>query len=384
MSALDRDAVDALAVRANVDPETRAAVGVIVDMVRASSALARDTEEALDALRTRAHDAAIAHIANLSAERELGERANAWHLLLALLEIPDGDARHAKNGVDAAITAATWRDLGLWCAHFRERYAMLGITLEILDWSQYYLRGELYRVGALQVELHAFGGCAHAFRHRETREVRWLANPGMWFSCGGRRYSASAQPDAREAVGTMMADVAEGHPIDVLAGAADLDRIETLDRDAWDLVVSPDTMMMEMHIPADAGLELRAFVASLRAGAALFERLRPGVTPRGVFGEAWLLDPQVRTLLPNNFGIAAFQSVCALLPGKIPEAKTVRRLFGPNATRASVIAAPRDEMTSLQRAAAAFLSEPASSLCAAGGVLLGDGLDALERAVGFC
>jgi hypothetical protein len=374
--------IEALAARAGIDDETRRALAQVVAIADASKTLARDTEEALETLRTSPSGAAIERIASLPSARELGERAPVWHLLLALLEIPDGDVRHAQNGVDPQITDATWRDLGLWCAHFRERYAVLGITLEILDWAQYYLRGELYRVGAVQWELRAFGGSARGFSHRRTREVRWLASPGVWLSCGGRRYSALAEPGAREARGTLTADAVEGHPIDTQRGAADLERVECLNlRDEWDVLVAPDTMLLEMHIPADAGLELRAFVASARSASALFARLRPGVKARGVFGEAWLLDPQVRELLPNHVGIAAFQGASALLPGKIPEAKTVRRLFGPNATRASAVVAPREGMTSLQRAAAKFLEDPSHVLCAARGVLLDDGLDALERAV---
>jgi hypothetical protein len=89
----------------------------------------------------------------------------------------------------------------------------------------------------------------------------------------------------------------------------------------------------------------------------------------------------VRLLLPNSPGIAALQSACALLPGGIPEAKTIRRFFGENATRASIASAPRERMTSLQRALATFVEEPEHKLCAACGVLLAHDLDALERAV---
>jgi len=382
---LDRATVDALAVRASVDAETRAALAELVDTVLTQSAVARDTQEALAALETR--DAAVVAVSSLPAERTLGPRAPLWHLLLALLEMVDGDARHARSGIDPSITSATWGDMGLWSAHFRERHATLGITLEVLDWSQRYLRGDLLRVGLLQWDLRSFAGCAHGFRHRGTGQIRWLARPGVSFSCGGRRYlerggpRIAVEPDAREAVGTTNADFVEGHPIDTLAGAADLNRLDRLRRPDWDLVVSPETVMMEMHIPSDAGLDLREIVASARAAAALFQRLRPGVVPAGVFGEAWLLDPQVRALLPHHSQLAAFQTACALLPGQIPEAKTVRRLFGPDATRAKVVAAPRAAMSSLQRAAAGFLDDPAQVLCAAGGVLLHDGLDALERSL---
>src|SRR6202040_4299908 len=110
---------------------------------------------------------------------------------LALLEVPAAEARHARRGVSVAVTRATLADLPLWCRHFRKQTGMAGISLEILDWAQSYLRGELYRIGAMQFELQPFSGPLVAFRHRDTGELRALALPATSFD-----------------------DVATGNPID--------------------------------------------------------------------------------------------------------------------------------------------------------------------------
>lgn len=98
-----------------------------------------------------------------------------WHVLLALLQLPAADARHAAGGIDPAISVATWRDLGAWCEQFRTRFGVVGSSLEILAWAQSYLRGGVLRVGAVQWELRAFARPILALRRARTGELRVVA-----------------------------------------------------------------------------------------------------------------------------------------------------------------------------------------------------------------
>jgi hypothetical protein len=337
------------------------------------------TKDALLAFAAHAAEGEIARDLDAVRAGRIEARAPMWNLLLALRQIDEGDARHAKLGIDRDISDATWRDIGLWATTFRERLGFLGITTEILDWAQSYLRGGVVRVGAVQWEFRESYASAWAFRHRETREVRFAIAPGTWLSYNGRHRCDAGE--GRRAEGEVTETCVRAHPIDVRRGAADARTLVTFERDAWETLLEPTSPMMEMHIPADAPLDLAGFVASARRAERLFARLDPR-TPAGCFGDAWLLDPQVREMMPNNFGIAAFQSATSLLPGGIPEAKTIRRFFGANATRASIATLARgDKMSSLQRAIIAFVAKPENMLCAACGVLLRHDVDALERAV---
>ncbi|MGH7440917.1 MAG: hypothetical protein ACRENE_35015, partial [Polyangiaceae bacterium] len=267
--------------------------------------------------------------------------------------------------------------LALWCGHFQVRYGLAGITLEILDWSQSYLQGNLVRLGSVEWELRE--SYAAAWSLLRGAERRWVIAPGTWLSYGGRHRCAGGEPGARRAGGSIDDERVVAHPIDTSRGAVDLDTVITLDRAEWTCELSPASTLLEMHIPEDARLELAAFVQSARRAERLFARF-DARKPEGAFGDAWLLDPQIRALLPRSAGIAVLQAAVALVPGAIPEEKTLRRLFGPTATRASVLASSRVSMTSLQRAVAAFLEDRGNMLSAACGVLPGDALDALERA----
>jgi hypothetical protein len=351
--------LDALAARANLDGPTRDAL-----LAFAASADEVELQRDLEAVRCG----------------RIEDRPPLWNLLLALRQIDEGDARHAELGVERDVSDATWRDIGLWATTFRERMGFVGITTEILGWAQSYLRGGVIRVGAVQWEFRTSYASAFAFRHRETGEVRYAAAPGRWLSYGGRHRCAEGTSGARRAGGEVTDAYVRAHPIDVRRARVDLETLARFERDAWETLLEPASPMMEMHIPADAPLDLASFVASARRAERIFARF-DARSPAGFFGDAWLLDPQVRELLPNHFGIAAFQSAVSLLPGGIPEAKTVRRFFGANATRASIATLPQTGMSSLQRAIVGFVAKPENMLCAACGMLLRHDVDAIERAL---
>jgi hypothetical protein len=271
-------------------------------MIERLAALARidavTTGALLDALPKLDLAAARRHAERFDrAELEQGTRGMLFNLLVALLQLPQALERHRQLGIEPVMSRRTFSDLAVWCLHHRKRAGQLGLTVEILDWSQHHLRGELLRVGALQFEPAPFRG-----------------PPGL---------------------------------------------------------VPPGTALLEIHIPADTRLSLDAFFASGREAIALFERLKPGLELRGFFGEAWLLDPQVLGLLPEHQELARLQKVATLFPGRIPEAKTIRRLFGPDATRADVVKRPRERLSALQRSVAQFLADPENALKAHGGLWLG-------------
>jgi hypothetical protein len=93
------------------------------------------------------------------------------------------------------------------------------------------------------------------------------------------------------------------------------------------------------------------------------------------------MGPIARRLLPDHAGIADLQRVCELYPSTIPEEKTIRRFFGPEATRADVLRRPAAGTPSLLSRLAALLSDPAFALRAGGAVILNTELDRLTDAI---
>ena len=129
-------------------------VGVPEDVVQTLRAITGLPElEALSMLLTHAPNVAIGKISRAGlAERYGRDGARACYLALALFQVPAAEERREAAGIDPALTAATLADLGVWARHFLKRRAFHGITLDILNWSQRYLTGDLVRnrVGAIR------------------------------------------------------------------------------------------------------------------------------------------------------------------------------------------------------------------------------------------
>lgn len=340
---LDAPAVLAAGERIGLASDVLAAVRDVLDRVASDLALARTTEALLERLANDPSSSdAIAAVRAADVPFD-AETSRTFYLVLALAQIPAAEARHAARDIDPSITRATMADVAVWVRHFAKQIGARGITLEILEWAQRYLRGDLLRVGSLQFDLVPFASAIRVYREPMTREL--------------------AATDL------------DGRAIDLTRGEVTSERF---DPSGWELVLAPGTPVLDMHVPADSFLSIRRIGKSIYEAVQHFARLSPGIEPRAVAGEAWILDPQVRTLLPRNAGIHALQAACRLYPSALPEAKTIRRLFGPDVVRADLPSLPRDRMNSLQRAVVDLLACPDASLRARGGFILREELERME------
>jgi hypothetical protein len=328
----------AIAEVSRFEAEIMADAGLARTLSRLRRALGESpTEVALDAVRE----------ADLAAR--LGrERARGFYLVLALSQVASAEARHERQGIPRAISQATLEDIETWVRHFHRQTGRVGLTSEVLGWTQRYLRGDLYRIGALQFELRPWETPLRVLRHRRSRALRVSFRDD-----DGTRRAVDADTGAL------------GDPVD-----------DAFDAREWELVFDRGMPALDMHIPAGTRLGIVEFARAIRDAYAFYAEHAPGVTPAGAGGEAWLLDPQVRTLLPNNLGLHALQSVCVLHPGVcVTEEQTIQRLFGPDVCRADLPSLCGDGMTSLLRAVVTFLSDPQRQLRACGGLILREELE---------
>jgi hypothetical protein len=318
-----------------------------VEAIARDEALARELEAPHTALLETPPHEAIARVKERDLPSALGvSAAREAFLVLALSQIPAARARHVREAVPDEVSWATLSDLAIWVLHFELQTGAPGITVEILDWAQRYLRGDLFRIGALQCDLRPFGGPIRVYRHQRDRSLR----PTLL--------------DGREI------DPRTGDPFDDPSARPPID-------DAWSLVTDPSSPILDMHIPAGTKLGEREVAHAIRDGLAFFAARRPEVSPVGAAGEAWLLDPQMTFLLPKNAGLHAIQADCCLYRSVLLEAKTIRRLFGPDVTREMLPMLPRERMTSLLRSVVDHLADPKNTLRARGGLLLREVLDAI-------
>ncbi len=342
--------VVAAAARIDLSEPARATVAATVARLAHEPELAERFDRLAGRLRDAPPDEAVAAVAAEKLEGHVGvPAARALYLCLVLTEIAAAEARHARLGVSPDVSRATVGDVAIWVAHYEKQLGYAGLTHEIVGWSQRYLRGELYRIGILQFDLMPFDGAIRA--HREL------------------------------ASGRLALTTLAGESIDPTTGALSLAAAPTTG-EGWRLVLGPGTPVLDMHIPAGTKLDVRGVAHAIRDAYRFFARLRPEVVPVGACGEAWLLDPQMRELLPTNVGLHAIQMACALYPSTLREEKTITRLFGPDVTRDDLPTIAFPGMTSLHRAVIAFLGNPTRHLRARGGLLMREELDRILALVG--
>jgi glycosyltransferase involved in cell wall biosynthesis len=340
------DTVVASGARVGLDPAALDALSALVARVKDTPTLKSMTHELAGLLHTAPPSVAIAQIASADLEHSLGVvDARAFYLLLALLEVPAAEARHEARGVDPETVRATLGDLAQWARELHGATGVVGITLEILEWAQRYLRGELFRVGPLQFDLRPFAAPMRVFRHRGTRALAALT--------------------------------LDGRPVDLRTGTIGGDDVPA---GPWDVVLEPGSPVLEMWMPGSLSrVTLREVASGMRRAYALFARLSPETVPVAVCGETWRLDPQLGDVLPAESGVLDIQRACQLYPSSLSEAKTLRRLFGPDVRRDDLASLPRERLSSVQRAIADFLASPARSLAPRGGFVLRTDLEAMPE-----
>lgn len=340
---------DRLEERARLADLPEEAISALPEM--AATLTTRIGLEALEKLATdlssRSPTDAIAAVRSAELETRYGvPDARRAYLFLALSQLEATEARHRAQHIDASITRLTLSDIGIWVRHFQVQLGMVALTIEILDWAQRYLRGDLLRLGALQFDLRPFRGPIAVYR-RASGELTVVWQDGF----------------------------RDGDVIDPRTGARTKKPFTPRPND--ERVLDPNSLVLDMHIPAGTRLGLPEFAHAIRDARAFFAARSPDAQPVAACGEAWLLDPQMQTLLPKNAGLHSIQRDCLLYPSKLTEEKTLRRLFGPDVSREMLPHLPREMMTSLHRAVVDLLADPNAHLSARGGAILWPEHDAI-------
>lgn len=127
-------------------------------------------------------------------------------------------------------------------------------------------------------------------------------------------------------------------------------RREALLDAAGNVLLEPGDPVINLHIPEDGPMRIGDCLDSMRRMEKFFSAYRPDFPWRGFLCESWLLDRQLRSMLPENSNIVRFQDLGThYLIHETDE--PLFRIFGTSDPDA--VNAP----TSLQRNAAQFLRD---------------------------
>ncbi|MBT5831183.1 MAG: DUF5596 domain-containing protein, partial [Candidatus Latescibacteria bacterium] len=358
--------------------------GAIDFTIQAAQKIAPDPD--LAQLAWHAHNILfINKSANRSSTRDwpllaplLNEYGGAFYLLIALSGIPTIRAIHKSRNVPDDIAKLTYRDTYVWAQQYYDigipidgkfthpdKPNAWGLCTRIFPWILSHLHGDLYRVGRLQFKTGPYRQQMRAYRHRQTGDMRLIAESGLEFRPGGNFNGAGGITDSKawtshftesntEVTGNLI------HP----NGHAIQDPI-TLQLSDWESVVQQGDTILEIHIPEDGPMGFDACGESLRQAAAFFSKHFPDRPFKAICCTSWLLDPTYQKLLSEKSNIVRFQSECYLFPLNARGGRSgLERIFGPYTHDLST--APRD--SSMRRAVLDHLEK--DGVLISGGCLL--------------
>lgn len=268
---------------------------------------------------------------------------------IALGGVPDLRARHQALGIPSTITEDTLSDLPLWLGEYQKQHGCWGLDQH--GWLQGHFTLKTFKLGRLQFELtHNKNFPFRAFRQRLSQRIVLLAENGLTFRTAGQFAGAdgggSAAAETWESSLTITDDYTRGQPVNA-NGVVERETM-TLSNAEWEMVFSNLDSTVNVHIPATGSLTFSACEDSFAQADDFFPRYYPEHNFKAYLCCSWLLDPQLRIILPSTSNLVRHCNCYYLCPHEHASSKqTYERVFGLGIVECPSEPAP--EATSLQR-----------------------------------
>ncbi|MFK7696386.1 acyltransferase domain-containing protein [Paenibacillus sp. HJGM_3] len=241
--------------------------------------------------------------------------AGLFPAVVLLSGTPRLQALHAERGIPEAIVADTMWDVNNSMNIFERRNGRPGMGMRYMGWLMNHYRAELYRLGRLQFGIRMFGQHVHVYRHTGDGRITALSAPGLIYRRDGLIDGTNNRFDLDHRWTAILQEHdgrITGHPISE-DGYASRETV-TLDLAEWQCILTPGDPVYDVHIPADGRLTADLYEASYVQASPFYSTHYPELKFKAYVCSSWLLDPQLRTLLPRSANIVQFQSQFHLYP----------------------------------------------------------------------
>ena len=220
-----------------------------------------------------------------------------------------------------------------------------------LHWYQRIMKGDLFRIGRLEIELHTiFRGRAQVFRNK-CGELVSLGHERRVHVSG----IALGSGKAESLEGAWEANVQEtdrcwiGYPY-LSTGLVSQEKV-SLSKDEWEKVLSRNDPVVALHIPADGRLDPIEVDESISRIRTFLQTYFPEYPYAAFTCNSWLVNPEVVTLLGPDSNISKFSSRFYPLTHKAPGTSVFSFVFHKSA---SVALEELPENTRLEQALKAY------------------------------
>ncbi|MEO6906607.1 MAG: acyltransferase domain-containing protein [Abditibacteriaceae bacterium] len=221
-----------------------------------------------------------------------------WQVLAIVSSFPEVIENHRARGVSWEITRATLAD-------FQRDTRIDNATEKLwkfnrLSWMCNHVSGNLFEIGRLQYIPEKFGYKFRIYKNSESGEIISLALPGLHCTSQGLLC------DDATAFETILEENEEGivgHP--VLANGIISSIVQKIPATSK-VLLDADSTVAIIHIPSGSKLDRADCCQSLRDASDFFKKYFPDIQIRAFCTCTWLLDPELRKILPADSNIASF------------------------------------------------------------------------------
>ncbi|MDP2991048.1 MAG: hypothetical protein Q8O57_10865, partial [Kiritimatiellota bacterium] len=265
-------------------------------------------------------------------------------------------AYHRLLKIPETVTRETCQQVRCFCGNYQQAHGgKLGIFPSQYPWLRNYVRDNIYvRLGRLEFWARPYGGGATVFRHRQSGATMALAEEGACFNSEGYMDESAHQP-ARgpnwTATLRLTLDAVRGYPITPW-GKAVRREIELTSAD-WDLVLTKDDPVYDLHIPTGGSMGLDKVVDAFRRAHQFFRTQFPSRAGVAIVCSSWICSPLIADALGPDANLANFAREVYLHPIAFTGPESLWFIFLQD--KFDLATAPRE--TRVQRAVADYLGQ---------------------------
>ena len=220
-----------------------------------------------------------------------------------------------------------------------------------LHWYQRLIKGDLFRIGRLEIELHTgFRGRALVFKNKSGEMIslgheRWVHASGIALGSKG----AESQEGAWEANVEETDRYWIGYPYHE-NGWMTAEKVH-LPKDQWDIILARHDPVVALHIPEGGRLNPEAVTESLAQIRMFLQTYFPEYPYAAFTCNSWLVNPEVVSLLGPDANISKFSARFSPLTHKAPGTSVFSFVFHKSAP---VVLEELPENTRLHQALKAY------------------------------
>lgn len=202
------------------------------------------------------------------------------------------------------------------------------ITTGYFRWLAHYLKGTIFDHGGLNFEMKKSAKNGYYLKNRSTGEIVVLSVREKLHRSGMPLGSAGFE----EEEGCFSATFEEtdtaylGHPVINFRTARKKERFEKTE---WDLFLSPDEDIINVHIPRKTDLSPENVTRAYKEALEITKKCYPEHQPKAFVCSSWLMDPALAEILGENSRLARFAAPYLRFPNKSAGKEVFSFVFRP-------------------------------------------------------